>query len=380
MSNAIVNKRKSESDPSNEKNIKLSRIEASVDIDIEELKKSIRKEVSNEFEKRISKLEEEIKVLKSGKNEIENPFAKNNDKKEEEGNENSNNTSEKAVNSAPHFTTPTNSFTSATTQTPKDPTSLKNTPNQQPKHVFGLTTSFGSNAVVESMKNRKDIFSNLPSSSAQKPESPKPATTATSFGSSSFGSGSFGSNTKFGNAFKSSLNKKSFLDSDETEKDKENDKDSTEDSKGTTQQQYKQVDLNPVEEIKTGEENEKSLFNCTSKLFELDLDNISEGWKERGLGPLHLNQSLEDPKLVRIVMRSQGLLRVILNMKVTSETKLLKGLESSLSPGKFLRFNTLNEKGKPVQYMLKFGSQNLRDELFDKTTALQETVKETSKA
>ncbi|ODV65489.1 PH domain-like protein, partial [Hyphopichia burtonii NRRL Y-1933] len=194
----------------------------------------------------------------------------------------------------------------------------------------------------------------------------------------------FGANSKFNNAFQNSLKKKSFLDTDsstdqETKKEESKspsaEKSKLESSGSSTPQQYKQVDLTPVPEIKTGEENEKSLYSVTAKIFELNLTKISEGWKERGLGPLHLNESIDDPSQVRLVMRSQGLLRVVLNLKVTPSLNLIKGLEASLSPGKFMRINSISDKGYPVQYLLKFNNENIRNELFDKIEDLKKTMK-----
>ena len=103
---------------------------------------------------------------------------------------------------------------------------------------------------------------------------------------------------------------------------------------------------------------------------------MSEGWKERGVGPLHLNQSKADPKQVRLVMRSQGLLRVVLNYKINADTEILKGLEASLTPEKFLRLNSINAEGTPIQNLLKFGSGTLRDELVEKIESLKQSIKE----
>lgn len=219
--------------------------------------------------------------------------------------------------------------------------------------VFGSKSSFG-NAFKKSAE-KPDIFASSSNDS-----------TATPFGSTGL---LFGSKSKFGNAFQQTLLKPSFLDSPEP---KEASEDSVDDSKPKLSQQYKQVDLEE-KKVTTGEENEESVFSATVKVFELDLSNIKEGWKERGVGPLHLNRSLLDPKEVRIVMRSQGLLRVVLNYKITPETELLKGLEASLSPGKFLRLNSVTD-GRVVQYLIKFGNETIREGLVSKVTELQKHI------
>lgn len=219
--------------------------------------------------------------------------------------------------------------------------------------VFGSKSSFG-NALKKS-KEKPDVFASANDES-----------TTPLFGSNVL---LFGSKSKFGNAFQQTLLKPSFLDSPEPTAKKE---DSVDESKPKTSQQYKQVDLEE-KTVTTGEENEESVFSATVKVFELDLSNIKEGWKERGVGPLHLNQSKLDSKEVRIVMRSQGLLRVVLNYKITPETELIKGLEASMSPGKFLRFNSV-VSGKLVQYLVKFSNETLRDGLVNKVKELQEKI------
>uniref|UniRef100_A0A0L0NVM3 RanBD1 domain-containing protein n=1 Tax=Candidozyma auris TaxID=498019 RepID=A0A0L0NVM3_CANAR len=214
----------------------------------------------------------------------------------------------------------------------------------------------------------KGSFANAFKKSTAKPDvfaSSEERSTTGVFGSNLL----FGSKSKFGNAFQQALRKPSFLDSPEPQANAE---DSVDDSRPKLSQQYKQVDLEE-KEITTGEENEESVYSAKVKVFELDLANIKEGWKERGVGPLHLNKSKLDPKEVRIVMRSQGLLRVVLNYKITPETELLKGLEASLSPGKFLRLNSVND-GKVVQYLLKFANEATREELVSKIKGLQEDM------
>ncbi|RKP30414.1 PH domain-like protein, partial [Metschnikowia bicuspidata] len=174
---------------------------------------------------------------------------------------------------------------------------------------------------------------------------------------------SFGANSKFSNAFQQASKKRSFLDEPEVAN-------AQTPSPVASAPQYKQVELK-AKEVKTGEENETPIFTSLAKLFELPLDKISEGWKERGVGPLHLNRSIEDPSQIRLVMRSHGILRVILNYKITPKTVLINGLDASLSPGKFLRINSISTSGAPLQYLLKFSDQTIRDSLCEKIATLQ---------
>lgn len=251
--------------------------------------------------------------------------------------------------------------------------------------VFGATTSFGNMAKFSPNNSDSTTSSTTGSTLTSKTTNPKSPASKPAFG---FGSGStFGNKSRFGNAFQESLKLKSFLDADSTEATLESKNDTKsenapslsgsgsvdnkpESQTSTTTKQFQQVDLNPVEQT-TGEEDEKSLFTSNAKLFELELSKISEGWRERGVGPLHLNQSKRDAKQVRIVMRSQGLLRVILNYRIVKNTEVMRGLEASLAPGKYLRLNSLNSEGKPIQYLVKFANEKLRDELVSKIDELK---------
>jgi Ran-binding protein 3 len=345
---------------------------------IEELKSEIIKQVSTGYETKISKLEQEIRDLR--KLVINHEKSANSGEKIEESVEKSEEPVEKSSNKPslvpkvpkfdksndkptfgtssfninPVIATPSNSILSQNTTTPKDSESKQNSP----KPKFGSSISFSSTA-FENMKNKKNIFDTSSDEASKKPET----------------FGSFGANSKFGDAFQKSLTKKSFLDSPESNENNINNHDYKVGDKPTPQQ-FKQVDLEPIKSVQTGEEDEISLYNTNAKLFELDFSNISEGWKERGAGPLHLNQSKQDKNQIRLVMRSNGLLRVILNYKITKETELLKGLEASLNPGKYLRLNSINSSGTPIQYMLKFASQSIRDSVVENAENVKNQIPE----
>ncbi|MCD7459966.1 hypothetical protein HAX54_042458 [Datura stramonium] len=69
--------------------------------------------------------------------------------------------------------------------------------------------------------------------------------------------------------------------------------------------------------IETGEEHEKAIFTAHSVLFEY----LNGGWKERGKGELKLNISTGTGK-ARLVMRTRGNYRLILNANLYPEMKL----------------------------------------------------------
>ncbi|KAL4785140.1 hypothetical protein BJX76DRAFT_347201 [Aspergillus varians] len=74
-------------------------------------------------------------------------------------------------------------------------------------------------------------------------------------------------------------------------------------------------------QIETGEEEEKTYFSCKAKLFHFS----DKEWKERGIGNFKVNVKVtdgaEDKKSARMVMRADGVLRVMLN------TALFKGMK-----------------------------------------------------
>ncbi|KAL1265475.1 hypothetical protein QQF64_003502 [Cirrhinus molitorella] len=84
-------------------------------------------------------------------------------------------------------------------------------------------------------------------------------------------------------------------------------------------------------EVRTGEESESNVLQMQCKLFVFEL--TSQLWVERGCGVLRLNDmaSADDGTLQsRLVMRTQGSLRVILNTKLWPQMQVDKASEKSL--------------------------------------------------
>jgi hypothetical protein len=73
--------------------------------------------------------------------------------------------------------------------------------------------------------------------------------------------------------------------------------------------------------VETGEEQEKTYFTCKAKLFHFS----NKEWRERGLGTFKVNvkvtDGVEDKKGARMIMRADGVGRVMLN------TPLFKGMK-----------------------------------------------------
>lgn len=198
----------------------------------------------------------------------------------------------------------------------------------------------------------------------------------------------FSAGTTFKGGF-SAFQPTSFFNSSAEKKDNpwanEDTKDQTEDSAtsqngsalgGTTTEDkpdmYVQV-KSPVEQkkVETGEEFEESVFTCRAKLYALDVSNSKEGWKERGVGTVHVNtvkseyeQQYKNKTKSRAVMRADGILKVILNIPLNQNTEIMSGMKSSLSSEKFVRISAF-EDGKPFQYSLRTGSAEVAKKLYD---------------
>ncbi|KAL5339562.1 hypothetical protein BJX70DRAFT_363236 [Aspergillus crustosus] len=115
-------------------------------------------------------------------------------------------------------------------------------------------------------------------------------------------------------------------------------------------------------QIETGEEEEKTYFSCKAKLF-----YFSEGeWKERGLGTFKVNvkitDGVEDKKSARLLMRADGVLRVLLN------SPLFKGMKVGDTAGKEPRSKQISlaslENGRSVPMLLRTGSEEQAKDLY----------------
>ncbi|KAL4917302.1 hypothetical protein BDW62DRAFT_184164 [Aspergillus aurantiobrunneus] len=115
-------------------------------------------------------------------------------------------------------------------------------------------------------------------------------------------------------------------------------------------------------QIETGEEEEKTYFACKAKLFHFsDME-----WRERGLGNFKVNvkvtDGVEDKKSARMVMRADGVLRVMLN------TALFKGMNVGDASGNEPRSKQIHlaslEGNRSVPLLLRTGSEDQAKELY----------------
>ncbi|SCU79998.1 LAFA_0B06920g1_1 [Lachancea sp. 'fantastica'] len=239
--------------------------------------------------------------------------------------------------------------------------------SEKPKFTFGASSGFSSGFGVakkpsEAEKKPKDLET---SSNDNSQSTPKPA---------AFGSGfAFGAGFHALNKAKSTSSPKVF--ENEAEKAEKFEKcksasstptGSKEDEKSSGTESDGVVKLTK-QEIKSGEESEESIYQANAKLYQLS--DLKDGWKERGVGAIHVNTDRSTGK-GRIVMRSRGILKVILNVSLVKGVIIHKGFPASLNGEKFVRIVTVDHEKAPVQYALKTGKEETASELYEHISKL----------
>ncbi|MCO5573470.1 hypothetical protein L7F22_027241 [Adiantum nelumboides] len=109
-------------------------------------------------------------------------------------------------------------------------------------------------------------------------------------------------------------------------------------------------------DLRTGEEDEFAVASVRAKLFTMAED---QSWKERGTGTVRCNVPKVEGGMggARLVMRSEGVLRLILNIK------LFKGIKVNLEQDKFLRIVAF-EDGKPAHFALRIGNATAASQFY----------------
>ncbi|KAI7816326.1 hypothetical protein BC939DRAFT_52596 [Gamsiella multidivaricata] len=97
-------------------------------------------------------------------------------------------------------------------------------------------------------------------------------------------------------------------------------------------------------DVHTGEEDEMNIYQTKGKLY-ADTEK-NHAWKERGKGTFKVNVSRKDTKLARLVMRTDGVLRLILNVAIFPDMNVV------ITGEKYVRFIGI-EEGKPISFLLK---------------------------
>ena len=182
----------------------------------------------------------------------------------------------------------------------------------------------------------------------------------------------FGSSTAFGQGFGllKEIAKKETNESENKKNDPDNNNNSTEKDENSKEDKKKETEKNDnkpstpalfkLEEVHNGEEDETTIFNANTKLYALT--DLKEGWKERGLGPIHLNYNKET-KTHRLIIRQRLTLQLLLNLKLVKGLKVFKGFPGSSYPEKFVRIVITVDK-QVVQYTMKFSTEELAEDIF----------------
>ena len=139
-------------------------------------------------------------------------------------------------------------------------------------------------------------------------------------------------------------------------------------------------DLPAPEGVVTGEEEEKQVFQTRAKLFKLVKQSDKASWSEVGVGPVRVNVPIEKEdenesstrRLARIIMRRQGVLKLLLN------TVLVPELVFEIVGDNMLRFacesfTEEHPKGELSSFLLKFGRTEERNQLLEAIYEVQPT-------
>ncbi|KAJ3676346.1 hypothetical protein LUZ60_003758 [Juncus effusus] len=109
-------------------------------------------------------------------------------------------------------------------------------------------------------------------------------------------------------------------------------------------------------QLKTGEENEKTVFTSDAILYEY----LTNTWKERGKGEIKLNLTTSGELKPRLVMRSKGNYRLILNASVYADMAVKEIDKRGVT---FVCANSVGEGQNGLStFALKFRDGAVRDE------------------
>ncbi|KAF9197836.1 hypothetical protein BGZ49_001560, partial [Haplosporangium sp. Z 27] len=109
-------------------------------------------------------------------------------------------------------------------------------------------------------------------------------------------------------------------------------------------------------DVPTGEEDEFSIYQTKGKLY-ADTEK-THAWKERGKGAFKVNVSQKDTNLARLVMRTDGALRLILNVAIFPDMNVV------ITSDKYVRFIGI-EEGKPISFLLKVKDASTANDIVD---------------
>ncbi|KAK7550937.1 hypothetical protein IWX46DRAFT_429720 [Phyllosticta citricarpa] len=136
------------------------------------------------------------------------------------------------------------------------------------------------------------------------------------------------------------------------------------------------------QDVKTGEEDEETVFSCRAKLFNfVTVTDDKKEWKERGIGNLKLNvlkqsradQEAKVPKKARFVMRADGSHRVVLNSPIQKELKF-GGIPNGSKPTNGYVFFMGTMEGNGIELLQVKMKQANAEALWYQVSELQEEM------
>ncbi|SCU91497.1 LADA_0F10330g1_1 [Lachancea dasiensis] len=241
--------------------------------------------------------------------------------------------------------------------------SVKEVP-AKPKFAFGSSSNFSAGFGVATKRPESALSSEGQSENGTPLPEAKPANKPAAFGSGfAFGAGFCALNKN-----KTTSNTKVFENESEKAEKVERAKSSSSTASSASLDEKKgNIEGEGIvkltkQEVKSGEESEQSNYQVNAKLYQLS--DLKEGWKERGVGALHVNVDRKSGK-GRVVMRSRGILKVILNLSLIKGVAVHRGFPASLNGEKFIRIVAVDHEKTPVQYALKTAKAETATELYD---------------
>ncbi|KAK7183069.1 nuclear protein export protein [Paraphaeosphaeria sporulosa] len=114
--------------------------------------------------------------------------------------------------------------------------------------------------------------------------------------------------------------------------------------------------------LETGEENEDAAWTGRAKLYTFVNQDGKKSWQERGVGPLKLNVTREEPYKARFVLRADGTHRLLLNVAVTSKLRFGDASGNEPNDGRLL-FAAPTTTGEVESHMLRVTSGPLPEHI-----------------
>ncbi|RMZ73461.1 yip1 domain-containing [Pyrenophora seminiperda CCB06] len=121
----------------------------------------------------------------------------------------------------------------------------------------------------------------------------------------------------------------------------------------------------------TGEEGEETIWTGRARLYNMSGEGANRAWKERGVGTIKFNITVDEPKKARFVLRAEGTHRLLLNAAVTRNMVFGGDAKGEKPKDTRLLFNSPNTEGELEMHLLKLKAENAQ-QLWQEVTKVQE--------